>query len=74
MNLSGEEETFAVIRKKGLPPLNSSRYGPHGYWFLVAVALSNCIKPSDNYVLAVYCPVMSEMKAWPSQGLPDKSF
>ena len=28
--------------------------GPNGYWFLIAAALSNRGKPSDNYVLAVY--------------------
>ena len=41
-------------RESGLPPINSSRCGPHGYWFLVAAALSNCTKPSDKYVVAVY--------------------
>ena len=42
------------LREKELPPPNFSQRGPNGYWFLGAAALSNSIKPSDNYVLAVY--------------------
>ena len=48
------EMLIGIVKEKGLPLSNPSRCGPNGYWFLVAAALSNRGKPSDNYVLAVY--------------------
>eukprot|EP00731_Ephydatia_muelleri_P035032 Em0093g1a len=44
----------AVLIDRGQPPLEASRKAPCGYWFLVAVSLSGCSRPSDKYVLAVY--------------------
>ncbi|KAL5510136.1 hypothetical protein EMCRGX_G005627 [Ephydatia muelleri] len=44
----------AVLIDRGQPPLEVSRKAPCGYWFLVAVSLSGCSRPSDKYVLAVY--------------------
>ena len=48
------EKLIGIVKEKDLPPPKSSRRGPYGYWFLVAAALSNRDKPSDNYILAVY--------------------
>ena len=45
---------IGIVKEKGLPPPNPSLRGSNGYWFLVAAALSNRGKPSDNYVLAIY--------------------
>ena len=44
----------AVLIDRGQPPLDASRKAPYVYWFLVAVSLSGCSRPSDKYVLAVY--------------------
>ena len=44
----------AVLKERGQPPLNASGKAPCGYWFLVAVSLPGCSRPSDKYVLTVY--------------------
>ena len=48
------EHFVAVLRERGQPPHDASLKAPCGYWFLVAVSLSGCSRPSDKYVLIVY--------------------
>ena len=48
------ERLVAVLKERGQPPLDASRKAPCRYWFLVAVSLSGCSRPSDKYVLTVY--------------------